>query len=120
MPMAATVTAVLHQETIAAVGGGGSSTSFRKNIMSDLVPQRYSWHSIGPLNISGRIKCLALHPRDPGILYAGSANGGVWKSTDAGATWRPLADPDFALPIGALGISLTQPDLLYAATGEGT
>src|SRR5437667_7255354 len=119
MPMAATVTTVPHQEIIAAVGGG-SGTSFRINIMSDPILQRYSWHSIGPLNISGRIKCLALHPRDPDTLYAGSANGGVWKTTDAGATWRPLADPDFSLPIGALGISLTQPDLLYAATGEGT
>jgi hypothetical protein len=50
------------------------------------------WLSIGPRNVNGRVKALAVHPTDPSTVYAGAASGGVWKSTDAGQSWRPLWD----------------------------
>ncbi len=37
------------------------------------------WQAIGPKNIGGRTLCLAIHPQDTSILYAGSASGSMWK-----------------------------------------
>jgi photosystem II stability/assembly factor-like uncharacterized protein len=81
------------------------------------------WVSIGPSNIAGRIRALAFHPSDPGILYAGSATGGVFKSTDGGSTWMPMMDDPsqaLAMSIGALAIDRHNPELLFAGTGEPT
>jgi hypothetical protein len=78
------------------------------------------WTSIGPRNVNGRIKSLAIHPTIPGILWAGAANGGVWKTTNAGATWLPMMSQELSLAIGALAVSPSHPLTLYAATGEDT
>ncbi len=78
------------------------------------------WVTIGPRNINGRVKCLAVHPTDPQTVYAGSASGGVWKSTNGGQSWDPLWDSEESLAIGALAIAPTNPNVLYAATGEWT
>ena len=45
------------------------------------------WTPIGPNNINGRIRSLAIHPTNGDIVYAGGANGGVWKTTDGGTSW---------------------------------
>ncbi|MBW5481806.1 glycosyl hydrolase [Streptomyces bambusae] len=67
---------------------------------------------------SGRISALALDPDRSGVLYAGGANGGVFRSTDDGAHWTPIADHLPALSVGALA---TGPDgALWLATGEAT
>src|SRR5438128_7035709 len=46
-----------------------------------------TWTSAGPINFSGRIKSLAIHPTDGSTVYAGGADGGVWKTTTGGASW---------------------------------
>lgn len=78
------------------------------------------WVTIGPRNVNGRVKCLAVHPTDPDTVYAGAASGGVWKSTNAGQSWDPLWDMEESLAIGALAIAPTNPSIVYAATGEWT
>jgi photosystem II stability/assembly factor-like uncharacterized protein len=78
------------------------------------------WIPIGPININGRIKSLAIHPTDGNIVYAGGANGGVWKTTDGGITWRSTMDTELSMAIGAIGISESNPNVVYAATGEAT
>lgn len=78
------------------------------------------WVTIGPRNVNGRVKCLAVHPTDPQTVYAGSASGGVWKSIDGGESWNPLWDSEESLAIGALAIAPTNPNVIYAATGEWT
>ncbi len=76
------------------------------------------WSPVGPRNINGRIRCLAIHPTNGDILYAGAADGGVWKTVDAGQSWRPLTDDKDSLSIGALTIDPNAPDTVYAGTGE--
>ena len=51
-------------------------------------PEPLSWRFMGP-SVGNRIAAVAGVPGDPSIYYAGAASGGVWKSTDGGATFAP-------------------------------
>ena len=53
------------------------------------------------------------------MYYAGAASGGVWKSTDGGATWKPTFDNETSQAIGALAVAPTNPNVVWAGTGEG-
>jgi photosystem II stability/assembly factor-like uncharacterized protein len=85
-----------------------------------------NWLPLGPRNINGRIRALAIHPTDANTVYAGSANAGVWVTSDAGKCWTPLMHDQDALEIGALCTHLTNPAApagavtIYAGTGEPT
>ncbi|MDC8005869.1 DUF3892 domain-containing protein [Aureisphaera galaxeae] len=78
------------------------------------------WHSLGPNNINGRVKSLVIHPTNGNILYAGAANGGIWKTTNGGDSWRHLWKFESTMAVGSLAISKSSPGTLYAATGEYT
>lgn len=79
------------------------------------------WTAIGPKNIGGRTLALAFHPTDPNIVYAGSASGGLWRSTTAGQgpqAWQPVPTGHPALSVAAIAIDPTDADVLYIGTGE--
>ncbi len=76
------------------------------------------WDPVGPTNIGGRIADVACHPTDPNTIYVGAAEGGVFKTTDAGATWIPTFDDESSLSIGSVAIDPTNPEVLYVGTGE--
>ncbi|MCX6627404.1 MAG: hypothetical protein NTW28_07225, partial [Candidatus Solibacter sp.] len=84
------------------------------------------WIAMGPRNIGGRVGALAQDPINPSILYAGSGLGGVWKTVDAGDTWTPRdnftppAGIRQALPIGAIAVARSNPQIVYVGTGEPT
>lgn len=88
----------------------------------------FNWVSLGPTpgayfsygNISSRIVTGAFDPINPNIIYVGPANGGVWKSTDAGITWTPLTDQQASLSMGAIEIDPNNTNIIYAGTGEAT
>ncbi|MCI0507083.1 MAG: hypothetical protein L0Z73_13380 [Gammaproteobacteria bacterium] len=77
------------------------------------------WYSIGPRNINGRVKALAIHPTDPDTVYAGAASGGVWKTEDGGQSWHALWQDQEALAVGGLATAPSNPNRIYAGTGEG-
>ena len=77
------------------------------------------WEPLGPGNIGGRTRTLVIHPAQPEIMYAGGVSGGVWKTTDAGQTWTPLADRIANLAVNSMAIHPDNPDVLYVGTGEG-
>ncbi len=76
------------------------------------------WTSLGPGNIGGRTRAIVIHPQDPNIMYAASVTGGVWKTTDGGQSWVPQFDSQAVLNIGTLVMDPTNPNVLYAGTGE--
>lgn len=78
-----------------------------------------TWQSIGPGNIGGRIRAILIHPHQPDLLWVGSTSGGIWKSIDAGASWAPLDEFLPSLAVGCMAMDPTNPDILYAGTGEG-
>jgi photosystem II stability/assembly factor-like uncharacterized protein len=77
-----------------------------------------AWQPLGPGNVGGRTRSFLIHPTDPNTMYAGSVGGGVWKTTDGGASWGPLTDLLPSIGIGALAMDPKNPDVLYAGTGE--
>ena len=73
---------------------------------------------IGPALMSGRINDIEMHPTDARTLYAGTAGGGVWKSSDGGATFSPIFD-EYAQSIGAVAVDPNDPDkTIWVGTGE--
>jgi uncharacterized repeat protein (TIGR01451 family) len=108
-----------------------------RTLLSSSIPlNAASWTDIGPAPINGgqvpgggavagRITGLATDPTNVNIIYAASAGGGVWKTTDGGTTWAPLTDnltdssgnpiPDF---MGAVAVAPSAPQVVYAGTGE--
>ena len=57
-------------------------------------------------------------PGDPSIYYAGAASGGVWKTTDGGIRWAPVSDSMPVAAIGALAVAPSDPNVVWAGTGE--
>jgi hypothetical protein len=78
------------------------------------------WVSIGPGNIGGRIRSIIIHPNPhPEIIWAGAVSGGVWKSTNGGTTWSTSTDSLANLAVNCMVMDPTDPNILYAGTGEG-
>jgi photosystem II stability/assembly factor-like uncharacterized protein len=81
-------------------------------------PAAATWRLEGPTNIGGRMRAVAFHPTETNTIYAGGAAGGVWRSTDLGVSWTPLSDFEPRINIGALAIDQSNPEVIYAGTGE--
>jgi hypothetical protein len=85
-----------------------------------------TWTELGPSTWNrttswnpgtGRITALAIHPSNQAIIYIGSPGGGLWKTTNAGATWQPLADNNnLWMSIFALAIDPLNQNIVYAGT----
>ncbi|HMC83460.1 MAG TPA: hypothetical protein VKL61_09535, partial [Candidatus Polarisedimenticolia bacterium] len=77
-----------------------------------------SWIVAGPANIGGRITALGVDPANADHLWLGSAEGGVFTSTDAGATWSPVFEDQTALSIGSIAVDPTDSNTVIVGTGE--
>ena len=76
--------------------------------------------NIGPGGMSGRVTTIDVVLSDPDIIYAGTASGGVWKSTSGGINWSPIFDDQVTASVGAIAIQQSNPDVVWVGTGEGT
>jgi hypothetical protein len=77
-----------------------------------------TWRSLGPAVAGGRVAAVAGTTGDPALFYAGAAGGGLWKSTDGGAIWKPVFDQAGTLSIGAIAIAPGDPKDVWVGTGE--
>jgi hypothetical protein len=74
------------------------------------------YRHVGP--IGNRVSAVVGIPGDPNTYLIGAASGGVFKSTDGGADWRPVFDDQPVQSIGALAVSASDPNVVWAGTGE--
>lgn len=75
--------------------------------------------NIGPAGMSGRVTAIDVVTEQPEIIYAGTASGGVWKSTSGGMKWDPIFDNEKTASVGALAIQQSNPSVIWVGTGEG-
>jgi photosystem II stability/assembly factor-like uncharacterized protein len=76
-----------------------------------------SWRLVGPFR-GGRSVAASGIPGDGRSFFFGSVDGGVWKTTDAGTVWTPIFDSQPVASIGALEVAPSNPEVIYAGTGE--
>jgi photosystem II stability/assembly factor-like uncharacterized protein len=75
------------------------------------------WRMIGPFR-GGRVVAVAGVPGNATTFYFGGVDGGIWKTTDAGVVWSPIFDSQSVASIGALAVAPSDPETIYAGTGE--
>src|SRR5258706_1530759 len=80
-------------------------------------PDGLAFRFLGP-TVGNRVASIAGVPGDPSIYYAGAASGGVWKTTDGGIRWTPVSDAMPVAAIGALAVAPSDPNIVWAGTGE--
>jgi len=76
------------------------------------------WRMIGP-HRGGRTVGACGIPSQPNVFYIGVNNGGVWKTNDYGRTWNPIFDDQPTGSIGDVAVSPSNPNVVYAGSGEG-
>ena len=77
------------------------------------------WRSIGPANMGGRVTDIVGVPGDPFTFYVGGADGGIFKTTNGGTTFKPIFDDQAVLSIGAITVAPSDPNVIWVGTGEG-
>ena len=87
-----------------------------------------TWTPMGPTPttggffspVTGRVTTIAVDPSDStgNTVLIGGAMGGIWRSTDAGATWTPVGDQNASLAMGSIAFAPSNHSTVYAATGE--
>jgi photosystem II stability/assembly factor-like uncharacterized protein len=75
------------------------------------------WRLVGPFR-GGRVEAVVGIPGNPFVYYFGAVAGGVWKTTDGGASWTPIFDKEPNPSIGAIAIAPSDPNVIYVGTGE--
>ena len=74
--------------------------------------------NIGPAKMGGRTVAMAGVNDQPNIVYVGTASGGVWKTTDSGASWTPIFDNQSSVSVGDVAVCQSNPDIVWVGTGE--
>jgi hypothetical protein len=109
IPKGALQSAVQQRDAMRQASGKGMTT---QSI------QQPPWTLVGPVNIGGRVNAIAINPYNPSTVFIGAANGGVWKTMDAGTTWTPLTDQLQSVSMGSLAIDPNDTNIVFAGTGE--
>ena len=89
------------------------------SLVSFEIPKSIEWRSIGPFR-GGRASSVAGVIGQPNTYYFGATGGGVWKTKDGGQSWNNISDGYFGGSIGAVSVSMSNPNIIYVGTGEET
>lgn len=81
--------------------------------------QAMQWRQVGPYR-AGWATMTSGVPGEPNTFYFGGAGGGVWKTTNAGLTWKALMQHQESSAVGAIAVSSSDPNVIYVGTGQVT
>lgn len=92
-------------------------------------PEVLTWQGLGPISTthafvgtwgttSGRVSAIAISPTNANLILVGSPTGGIWRSTDGGANFTPVADNLTDISIGSIAFAPSNPAIVYAGAGE--
>ncbi len=109
IPLAASFLAVPSLEAQPASPAGGIPQAFLEGLR---------FRAVGPAVTGGRLHDVEALPNDPSTIFVASASGGIWKSTNKGTTWKPVFENQAVATFGDLAIAPSNPQILYAGTGE--
>ena len=90
------------------------SQEFSMDLVKEMKPR-----SIGPGGMSGRVTAIDVVESNTNIMYAGTASGGLWKSTSGGIKWEPIFEKEATASIGSVAIQQSNPSVIWVGTGEG-
>ncbi|HKH47335.1 MAG TPA: hypothetical protein VKM72_21985 [Thermoanaerobaculia bacterium] len=88
-------------------------------LMTDASTLSGSWQPHGPGNIGGRSRALLIHRTQNNLMWTAGVAGGIWKSTNSGASWQPKGDLLVNIAVNSIIEDPAQDNVLYAGTGEG-
>src|ERR1051325_8823656 len=98
------------------------SLAFAATAAADPIPaasyQQLRWRMVGPFR-GGRTRAASGSASQPGVFYVAQVSGGVWKTDDFGLTWHPIFDDQRTASIGAVAVAPSNPNVIYAGSGEG-
>jgi len=97
-------------------GGFGSYSTSQKGFNS--ATSHYSWNNVGPTDVGGRTRALGIDSRNPNVIIAGGASGGMWKSIDGGNSWQMKSDLNQNMSVTDVIQDPLNPDTWYYASGE--
>jgi photosystem II stability/assembly factor-like uncharacterized protein len=92
-------------------------SSFAQTSVDPKLYEGMKWRLIGPFR-GGRALTAVGVASQPNTYYFGAVSGGVWKTTDGGVTWDPIFDKQNISSIGAIAVADSDPNVIYAGTGE--
>ena len=99
--------------TTITLGQGEADTLIKDQVFTGL-----KWRNIGPAMTSGRIADIAVHPTNQNIMYVAVGSGNVWKTVNAGTTWKPIFEKYGSYSIGCITLDPNNPHIVWLGTGE--
>ena len=95
-----------------------TETEKPKKPIDELSISALKFRCVGPANTSGRISDFAVDPEKHHIYYVATSSGGVWKTENAGTTYKPIFDGQGSYSIGCVTMDPSNPNTIWVGTGE--
>jgi photosystem II stability/assembly factor-like uncharacterized protein len=111
-----------HTISNASVARGFEQVALKRSYRDGADSLVEPWETMGPLNIGGRTLALAFDPVDPDVMYAGSASGGLWRTSTGGVgvwAWEYVETGFPVLGVGTVAVDPSDRDVIFIGTGEG-
>jgi len=89
-----------------------------KPVKNKLSLDAFSFRNVGPAFLSGRISDIVTHPDNESVWYVATGSGGVWKTENAGTTWKPIFDDQVSYSTGCITLDPSNPEIVWLGTGE--
>jgi photosystem II stability/assembly factor-like uncharacterized protein len=100
------------------VSGSAALAQASRPVLDSATVAGFRWRTVGPANFEGRVADVAGIPSPSKTFFVASAAGGIWKTTNAGTTFRPVFDDYPVVSMGALAIAPSDTQQVWAGTGE--